>query len=110
MSVVAVFLVHVLTAAMPRQLFFRNSQQKSVRPAMAPFRSVVKWFDARKGYGFLVHEETGEDVFIHYSNIDVDKRFKTLRTGQEVEYDVEDGPKGLHAISIRPLDGLGDMP
>lgn len=71
---------------------------------MALFRSVVKWFDAKKGYGFLVHPETGEDVFIHYSQIVTDKRFKTLRTGQEVEYELVEGPKGLHAASIRPVE------
>ena len=71
---------------------------------MALFRSVVKWFDAKKGYGFLVHPETGEDVFVHYSHIVSDARFRTLRTGQTVEYQVEQGPKGLHAIMIQPLD------
>ena len=75
---------------------------------MALFRSVVKWFDAKKGYGFLVHPESGEDVFIHYSQIVSDKRFKTLRTGQEVEYELSQGPKGLHAASIRPIEDPED--
>ena len=71
---------------------------------MALYKSVVKWFDAKKGYGFLVHPETGEDVFVHYSHIVSDRRFKTLRTGQHVEYELTNGAKGWHAISIRPLD------
>ena len=67
---------------------------------MAVHRSVVKWFDAKKGYGFIVHPDGGADVFVHYSQIVNDKRFKTLRTGQEVEFQLADGPKGLHARSV----------
>jgi CspA family cold shock protein len=75
---------------------------------MALSRSVVKWFDAKKGYGFLVHPETGEDVFVHYSQIVSDRRFKTLRTGQHVEYELANGTRGLHAVCIRPLDEVDD--
>ena len=75
---------------------------------MALYKSVVKWFDAKKGYGFLVHPETGEDVFVHYSHIVSDRRFKTLRTGQHVEYELTNGDKGWHAISIRPLDDVDE--
>lgn len=67
---------------------------------MAIQRSVVKWFDAKKGYGFIVHPDGGHDIFVHYSQIETDKRFRTLRTGQTVEYDLEDGPKGLHAHKV----------
>jgi len=63
-------------------------------------RSVVKWFDAKKGYGFIVHPRGGSDIFVHYSQIDTEKRFKTLRTGQVVEYELHDGPKGLHAVDV----------
>jgi CspA family cold shock protein len=76
-------------------------------------RSVVKWFDAKKGYGFIVHPDGGGDIFVHYSAISTDKRFKTLRTGQVVEFELNDGPKGLHAHNVVPeaseFDGpLGD--
>lgn len=62
--------------------------------------STVKWFDAKKGYGFINHPEDGEDVFVHYSNIESDDDFKTLRTGQRVKFEMNDGPKGLHALNV----------
>lgn len=71
---------------------------------MSTRRSVVKWFDAKKGYGFIVHPEGGNDIFVHYSSIDTDRRFKTLRTGQVVEFELDDGPKGLHASSVVPTE------
>ena len=67
-------------------------------------RSVVKWFDAKKGYGFIVHPLGESDIFVHYSSIDTEKRFKTLRTGQVVEFELEDGPKGLHALNVSPIE------
>ena len=71
---------------------------------MSTRRSVVKWFDAKKGYGFIVHPEGGTDIFVHYSAIETDKRFRTLRTGQVVEFELSDGPKGLHAANVVPTD------
>ncbi|WP_022835277.1 cold-shock protein [Salisaeta longa] len=62
--------------------------------------STVKWFDAKKGYGFIHHPDDGDDVFVHYSQIDSDDDFKTLRTGQAVEFELNDGPKGLHALNV----------
>ena len=60
----------------------------------------VKWFNNAKGYGFILPEGGGEDLFAHYSSIQMDG-YKTLKAGQDVEYDVLEGPKGLHAINIR---------
>jgi len=63
-------------------------------------RSVVKWFDARKGFGFIV-DPTGErDIFVHYSAIDTEQRFKSLRTGQIVDFQIHEGPKGPHALAV----------
>lgn len=67
-------------------------------------RSVVKWFDAKKGYGFIVNPQGGQDIFVHYSQIETDKRFKTLRTGQVIEYQLHDGPKGPHAVNVSFLE------
>lgn len=58
----------------------------------------VKWFDARKGYGFLQTPE-GKDVFIHFSAIETDG-FKTLAEGDEVEFDVVEGNKGPQASRV----------
>ena len=62
----------------------------------------VKWFNNAKGYGFVVADEFGEDLFAHYSAIEMDG-YKTLKAGQDVQFDVVEGPKGLHAANIRPV-------
>lgn len=59
----------------------------------------VKWFSASKGYGFISPVEGGTDVFAHFSAIEMEG-FKTLKEGQAVEYDVQDGPKGPQASNI----------
>ncbi len=58
----------------------------------------VKWFNDAKGYGFI-EQEGGEDVFVHFSAISMDG-FKTLAEGQQVEFEVETGNKGLHATNV----------
>ena len=63
----------------------------------------VKWFDSRKGFGFISDPETGEDVFVHYTVIEGDG-FRRLINGQSVEYELGRGPKGLLATKVRPLD------
>ena len=62
----------------------------------------VKWFNNAKGYGFIVSEEFDEDLFIHYSAINVEG-YKTLKAGQSVTFQVEPGKRGLHAIDITPV-------
>lgn len=66
--------------------------------------STVKWFDAKKGYGFINHPDDGEDVFVHYSNIQSDEDFKTLQSDQPVQFEMNDGPKGLHALDVAALN------
>lgn len=63
----------------------------------------VKWFNNAKGYGFIVSDEAGEDLFAHYSAITMDG-YKTLKAGQKVSFDITQGDKGLHAINIRPSE------
>jgi len=58
----------------------------------------VKWFSASKGYGFL-EREGGPDVFVHFSALKMDG-FRTLREGQQVEFTIEQGPKGLQAADV----------
>jgi len=59
----------------------------------------VKWFDAKKGWGFIVSDDNSEEIFAHFSNIKSDG-FKTLEDGEAVEFDVERGEKGLYATNI----------
>jgi CspA family cold shock protein len=61
-------------------------------------RGKVKWFNDSKGYGFI-EQEGGEDVFVHFSSITMDG-FKSLTEGQEVEFEIEKGDKGLHAANV----------
>lgn len=58
----------------------------------------VKWFDSKKGYGFIESED-GEDIFVHYSDIQGDG-FKSLDEGQKVEFEVREGPKGNQAANV----------
>lgn len=61
----------------------------------------VKWFDSKKGYGFI-NGPQGQDVFVHYSSIEGDG-FRALREGDQVEYEYVQTPKGLAASKVRPL-------
>ena len=61
----------------------------------------VKWFNSSKGYGFIAQEQ-GNDVFVHFSAIQGDG-FKSLDEGQEVEFDIVNGPKGLQAANVVKL-------
>lgn len=60
---------------------------------------IVKWFDGKKGYGFI-SQENGEDVFVHYSSID-GQGFRTLKEGERVEFEVTRGEKGLQATKVQ---------
>ncbi|MFZ4775855.1 MAG: cold-shock protein [Terrimicrobiaceae bacterium] len=62
-------------------------------------KGTVKWFNDKKGFGFIVDPEMGEDVFVHFSVI-ADKGYRTLKDGDEVEYEVEKDQKGSRAKSV----------
>ena len=59
----------------------------------------IKWFNESKGFGFISQENSGDDVFVHYSAIQ-GTGFKTLSEGQQVSFETEQGPKGLQAKSV----------
>ena len=64
---------------------------------------VVKWFNNAKGYGFISFNDQGQDdvdVFAHFSSIEMDG-FRTLKRGEPVEFELDKGPKGLHATNIK---------
>ena len=86
----------IVTAAFPDRLgafFLKASNQLAT--------GTVKFFNSEKGYGFISREQ-GEDVFVHYSNIQMDG-YKALTEGQQVEFDVGPGRKGEEAQNVRPI-------
>jgi len=66
-------------------------------------RGKVKWFNDQKGYGFIEQEGGGGDVFVHYSSIG-GEGFKTLAEGDEVEFEVTQGPKGPKAENVSRVE------
>jgi CspA family cold shock protein len=69
---------------------------------MSKETGVVKWFNAAKGYGFI-RRPAGDDVFVHYSAIQM-SGYRTLEEGLEVEFEVQEGPKGPQAVNVTGSD------
>ncbi len=65
--------------------------------------SKVKWFDGKKGYGFLLNPEGGEDIFVHYSAIQSEQSFKVLNQDAEVNFELDTTQKGLQAKNVREV-------
>lgn len=59
----------------------------------------VKWFDSQKGFGFITNEQSGKDIFVHFSGI-ASNGFKTLEDGQQVSFDTTQGPRGEQAVNV----------
>ena len=73
---------------------------------MSTATGVVKWFNNAKGYGFVTPDQGEQDIFIHFSAIAMEG-YKTLKEGQKVEFELQEGPKGLHAANLQAAsDGL----
>ena len=75
---------------------------------MAQYKGKVKWFNNAKGYGFIGRED-GPDVFVHYSAIQLDG-YKTLKEGDEVEFDIVEGQKGPQADAVIRFGTLPTTP
>lgn len=65
-------------------------------------KGIVKWFNDKKGFGFIEQNDGGTDLFVHYSDI-VSDGYKSLRDGQDVEFEVEDSPRGPKAVNVRKI-------
>ncbi len=65
-------------------------------------KGTVKWFNGEKGFGFIAPEDGSDDVFVHHTSIQA-TGFRNLDEGQTVEFDVEQGPKGLQAVNVVAL-------
>ncbi len=63
----------------------------------------VKWFNARKGFGFIEQDGNEEDIFVHFRSIKGDG-YLTLKNGQEVKFEVKEGEKGLQAENVIPVE------
>ncbi|HYO11292.1 MAG TPA: cold-shock protein [Tepidisphaeraceae bacterium] len=61
----------------------------------------IKWFNDAKGFGFIADDQGGDDIFVHFSAVQMDG-FKSLKEGQEVEYEAENSGKGLKATKVVP--------
>lgn len=77
----------------------RQSLVKTRRDIVA--NGTVKWFNDQKGFGFIVPDDGGKDLFVHHTNIMMDG-FKTLQEGQKVDYVAGEGKKGPEATNVRP--------
>lgn len=64
-------------------------------------KGVVKWFNNKKGFGFI-EQENGPDVFVHFSGIK-SEGFKSLKEGEQVTFDIEEGEKGPAAVNVTPI-------
>lgn len=64
---------------------------------------IVKWFNSAKGYGFISDDANGQDIFAHFSSI-IMEGYKSLKAGQVVHFEINEGPKGLHATQIKAQD------
>jgi CspA family cold shock protein len=92
----AVFLTHLV------ELFYTSLRAEGGDGVLP--RGVVKWFNNKKGYGFLTPESGGDDIFIHFSDICGDG-FRSLQEGDTVEYDLIQSEKGAKAVGLKKVGG-----
>ena len=76
-----------------------ESTTPSVNEGQQKLSGTVKWFNDAKGFGFITPDDGGEDLFAHFSSIQMNG-FKTLKEGQKVSFEIAQGPKGKQALNI----------
>ena len=81
---------------------YRDKSREKFAGGMCLMQGKVKWFNAEKGYGFIERVDGNGDVFVHYSAIQ-ERGFKALQEGQEVEFEIVDGPRGPQAANVVKL-------
>jgi CspA family cold shock protein len=109
--VCAITLKQLLPIALTDEIFYIKSVKNSLRDVFlltvsigdVMAKSKVKWFDSKKGYGFILNPEGGEDIFVHFSAIISDQSFKVLNQDSEVEYELDKTQKGLQARNVHEL-------
>ena len=82
-------------------LFLVGRRQRGIAN-VATVTGTVKWFNAEKGFGFIAQPDGGADVFVHHSAIQM-SGYRSLEEGQRVEFEVQQGPKGLMATNVKPV-------
>jgi CspA family cold shock protein len=87
-------------ARVPRSVFDAGPVAQSTNQGESMATGTVKWFNDAKGYGFITPDDGSEDLFAHFSAINM-SGFKTLKEGQKVSFDVVQGPKGKQASNIQ---------
>ena len=80
----------------------RQGASRTLKEVTEMVTGTVKWFNDAKGFGFIVQDNGGPDVFCHHTAIQADG-FRSLAEGQKVEFEVTKGPKGLQAANVRPV-------
>lgn len=65
-------------------------------------KGIVKWFNATKGFGFISTEDDG-DIFVHYTALEDNGEYRKLEESEKVEFDIVEGPKGLHASNVKKI-------
>ena len=86
----------------PLDICATRTQRSNTQLEMTMTQGTVKWFNAEKGYGFITVDDSDQDIFVHYSEIQMDG-YRSLQEGQQVEFNVGQGDKGPQAEAVTPL-------